>query len=143
MSHLVETMGSIVSASGFLCVGYQRGMPSAYCSWEHTQGIFQEGPHPGCYWKTCLVEFEQTKYDPAGSAKTAASVLGGSVTLAEKAAVFITQPRSCCTAGWVPASPLLRFGMPIVVYTKYRSGWVSFASCASFMVFHVVCRTVC
>lgn len=67
---VTETIGSIISVSGILCcVSYQRGMPSAYCSWECAQGILQEGPHSGCYWKTCLVEFVQTTCDPASSAK--------------------------------------------------------------------------
>lgn len=70
---LSETIGSIVAVWGILCcASYHQGMPSAYCSWEHAQGILQEGPHPGCYWKTCLVEYVQTKCDPASSAKTPA-----------------------------------------------------------------------
>lgn len=36
--------------------------------------------------------------------------------------------------------PLLRYGIHIVVYIKYRSSWVPLPPEPTFMVFHVVCR---
>lgn len=77
-------------------------------------------------------------------------MLGGSLTLAEKAAVFIIQPRSCYRAdpqlpiclpsgSWVDFGQELRSRLYIAIYTEYKSDHVSRAS-LKLTGLHVVLR---
>lgn len=77
-------------------------------------------------------------------------MLGGSPTLAEKAAVFIIQPRNCyrvspwlpiCLPGgsWVNFRHVLRSRLYIAVYTKYKSDHASWAF-LKLIGLHVVLR---